>query len=117
MQLLLLLYVFLIAIAKDVRLPCCCPFFCLSSRSEAEESAVAVAPAVACSLVCHPVGICGCLAVACSFVCHSAAKRRNLRLPLPVLLLSFRSEAEESAVAFPLSNNRNRQKPHLAGNP
>ncbi len=40
----------------------------------------------------------------CLFVCHSAAKRRNLLLPVPLhlpllLCLSFRSEAEESASA------------------
>ncbi len=42
--------------------------------------------------------------VACPFVCLSAAQRRNLRLPLPLFLpalLSFRSAADESAVAFP----------------
>src|SRR5260370_26990935 len=41
------------------------------------------------------------------FVCHSAAKRRNpllyLHLPLPVLLLSFRREAKESASVLALA--------------
>jgi putative endonuclease len=53
--------------------PCSCSPFCLSFRSEAKESAAAVAFA---------------LAVARPFVCHSAAKRRNLRLHLPTNRIS-----------------------------
>jgi len=51
--------------------------FCLSFRSEAEESAFALA----CPFL---------FVIPQIFVCHSAAKRRNLLLPLPVpFCLSF----------------------------
>jgi hypothetical protein len=60
-------------------------------------------------LVVIPKGICGCQSRSrCPpFCCHSVAQRRNLLLPLflplPALLLSFRSAAEESAVALVLA--------------
>ena len=63
----------------------------MSFRCEAEESAVAlwfVIPQRSGGIRC------------CPLVCHSAAQRRN---PLCLLVLSFRSAAEGSAIAFGLS--------------